>query len=58
VIQGKVIVKEKIVKSVPEVKKKVFHMVAVNISGKAGVQILHLPLGDDSSPSGDSVVSR
>jgi hypothetical protein len=30
----------------------------VNISGKAGAQILHLPLGDDSSPLGDSAVSR
>jgi hypothetical protein len=24
----------------------------VNTSGKAGTQILHLPLGDDSSPRG------
>jgi hypothetical protein len=30
----------------------------VNTSGKAGAQILHLPLGDDSSPSGDSAVGR
>jgi hypothetical protein len=30
----------------------------VNTSGKAGAQILHPPLGDDSSPSGDSAVSR
>jgi hypothetical protein len=30
----------------------------VNTSGKAGAQILHLPLGDDSSPSGDSAESR
>jgi hypothetical protein len=30
---------------------------AVNTSGKAGTHILHLPLGDDSSPSGDSAVS-
>jgi hypothetical protein len=29
----------------------------VNTSGKAGAQILHLPLGDDSSSSGDSAVS-
>jgi hypothetical protein len=28
----------------------------VNTSGKAGAQILHLLLGDDSSPSGDSTV--
>jgi hypothetical protein len=25
---------------------------SVNTSGKAGAQILHLPLGDDSSPRG------
>jgi hypothetical protein len=30
----------------------------VNTSGKAGAKILHVPLGDDSSPSGDSAVSR
>jgi hypothetical protein len=30
----------------------------VNTSGKAGAQILHLPLRDNSSPSGDSAVSR
>jgi hypothetical protein len=30
----------------------------VNTSGKASVQILHLPLGDDSSPSGDNAVGR
>jgi hypothetical protein len=30
---------------------------AVNTSGKAGAHILHLPLGDDSSPSGDRAVS-
>jgi hypothetical protein len=30
----------------------------VNTSGKAGAQILYLPLGDDSSPSGDRAVSR
>jgi hypothetical protein len=29
-----------------------------NTSGKAGAQILHLPLGDDSSPSGDNAVGR
>jgi hypothetical protein len=29
----------------------------VNTSGKA-TQILHLPLGDDSSPSGDNAVGR
>jgi hypothetical protein len=29
----------------------------VNTSGKAGAQILHIPLGDDLSPSGDSAVS-
>jgi hypothetical protein len=29
----------------------------VNTSGKAGAHILHLPMGDDSSPSGDSAVS-
>jgi hypothetical protein len=28
-----------------------------NTSGKAGAHILHLPLGDDSSPSGDRAVS-
>jgi hypothetical protein len=33
-------------------------LVNVNTSGKAGAQILHLPLGDDSSPSGDSAVGR
>jgi hypothetical protein len=30
----------------------------VNTSGKASAQILHLPLGGDSSPSGDSSVGR
>jgi hypothetical protein len=30
----------------------------VNTSGKAGAHILHLPLGDDSSPSGDITISR
>jgi hypothetical protein len=30
----------------------------VNTSGKAGAQIPHLPLGDDSSPLGDSAVGR
>jgi hypothetical protein len=30
----------------------------VNTSGKASAQIIHLPLGDDSSPSGDSAVAR
>jgi hypothetical protein len=30
----------------------------VNTSGKASAQILHLPLGDDSSPSGDNAVGR
>jgi hypothetical protein len=29
----------------------------VSTSGKAGAQILHPPLGDDSPPSGDSAVS-
>jgi hypothetical protein len=29
-----------------------------NTSGKAGTQILHLLLGDDSSPSGDNAVGR
>jgi hypothetical protein len=29
----------------------------VNTSGKAGAQILHLPLGDESSPSGDRAAS-
>jgi hypothetical protein len=29
-----------------------------NTSGKASAQILHLPLGDDSSPSGDNAVGR
>jgi hypothetical protein len=29
-----------------------------NTSGKAGAQILHIPLGDDSSPSGGSAVGR
>jgi hypothetical protein len=29
---------------------------SVNTSGKAGAQIPHLPLGDDSSPSGDNAV--
>jgi hypothetical protein len=30
----------------------------VSTSGKAGAQILHPPLGDDSSPSGDNAVGR
>jgi hypothetical protein len=30
----------------------------VNTSGKASAQIIHLPLGDDSSPSGDNAVGR
>jgi hypothetical protein len=30
----------------------------VNTSGKASTQILHLPLGDDSSPSGDNTLGR
>jgi hypothetical protein len=30
----------------------------VNTSGKAGAHILHLPLGDDSPPSGDNTVGR
>jgi hypothetical protein len=30
----------------------------VNTSGKAGAQIPHLPLGDDSSPLGDNTVGR
>jgi hypothetical protein len=30
----------------------------VNTSGKASAQILHLPLGDDSSPSEDNAVGR
>jgi hypothetical protein len=30
----------------------------VNTSGKAGAQILHPPLGDDSSPLGDNAVGR
>jgi hypothetical protein len=30
----------------------------INTSGKAGANILHLPLGDDSSPSGDNAVGR
>jgi hypothetical protein len=30
----------------------------VNTSGKAGAQIPHLPLGDDSSPLGDNAVGR
>jgi hypothetical protein len=30
----------------------------VNTSGKAGAQILNLPLGDDSPPSGDNAVGR
>jgi hypothetical protein len=30
----------------------------VNTSGKASAQILHLPLGYDSSPSGDNAVGR
>jgi hypothetical protein len=29
-----------------------------NTSGKASVQILHLPLGDDSSPLGDNAAGR
>jgi hypothetical protein len=29
-----------------------------NTSGKASAQILHLPLGDDSSPSGDNAAGR
>jgi hypothetical protein len=32
--------------------------VTVNTSGKASAQILHLPLGDDSSPSGDNAAGR
>jgi hypothetical protein len=31
---------------------------SVNTSGKAGAQITHIPLGDDSSPSGDNAVGR
>jgi hypothetical protein len=30
----------------------------VNTSSKAGAQILHLPLGDDSSPLGDNAEGR
>jgi hypothetical protein len=30
----------------------------VNTPGKAGAKILHHPLGDDSSPSGDNAVGR
>jgi hypothetical protein len=30
---------------------------AVNTSGKAGAHILHLPQGDESSPSGDRAAS-
>jgi hypothetical protein len=30
----------------------------VNTSGKASAQILHPPLGDDSSPSGDNAAGR
>jgi hypothetical protein len=30
----------------------------VNTSGQASAQILHLPLGDDSSPSVDNAVGR
>jgi hypothetical protein len=30
----------------------------VNTSGKAGAQIIHPPLGDDSSPLGDNAVGR
>jgi hypothetical protein len=30
----------------------------VNTSGKAGAKILHLPLGDDLSPSGDNAAGR
>jgi hypothetical protein len=30
----------------------------VNTSGKASAQILHLPLGDDSSPLGDNAAGR
>jgi hypothetical protein len=32
------------------------HNHCVNTSGKAGAQIPHLPLGDDSSPWGDNPV--
>jgi TolA-binding protein len=35
-----------------------YQVVNVNTSGKASAQILHLPLGDDSSPSGDNAVGR
>jgi hypothetical protein len=31
---------------------------SVNTSSKAGAQILHSPLGDDSSPSRDNTVGR
>jgi hypothetical protein len=30
----------------------------VNTSGKSSAKILHLPLGDDSSPSGDNALGR
>jgi hypothetical protein len=30
----------------------------VNTSGEASAQILHLPLGDDPSPSGDNAAGR
>jgi hypothetical protein len=45
------------------VMRKIVHMYQVylfnvNTSGKTGAQILHLPLGDDSSPLGDNAVGR
>jgi hypothetical protein len=40
------------------VTSMLFQQTSVNTSGKAGEQILHLPLGDDSSPSGDNAVGR
>jgi hypothetical protein len=42
----------------PSGKKELLALTIVNTSGKAGAQILHPPLGDDSSPLGDNTVGR
>jgi hypothetical protein len=39
--------------AVPRLKDGVRDMIVVKTSGKAGAQIPHLPLGDDSSPLGE-----
>jgi hypothetical protein len=41
-----------------EVKRVRSLKIGVNTSGKASAQILHPPLGDDSSPSGYNAVGR